>query len=56
MNRIYIGDVKNVKLDSVVELCGWVQYVRDFGKVVFFVIKIGQALFSATQVHKVKNS
>ncbi len=39
MNRIYIGDVKNVKLDSVVELCGWVQYVRDFGKVVFFVIK-----------------
>jgi len=28
MNRIYIGDVKNVKLDSVVELCGWVQYVR----------------------------
>lgn len=39
MGRIYIGDVKNVKLDSVVELCGWVQYVRDFGKVVFFVIK-----------------
>jgi len=26
-------------MDSVVELCGWVQYVRDFGKVVFFVIK-----------------
>jgi len=39
VNRIYIGDVKNVKLDSVVELCGWVEYVRDFGKVVFFVIK-----------------
>lgn len=39
MNRIYIGNVKDVKLDSGVELCGWVQYVRDFGKVVFFVIK-----------------
>jgi len=39
VNRIYIGNVKDVKLDSGVELCGWVQYVRDFGKVVFFVIK-----------------
>ncbi|WP_018963088.1 aspartate--tRNA ligase [Coprothermobacter platensis] len=39
MDRTYIGSLKNVSKDVNVRLDGWVQYVRDFGKVVFFVLK-----------------
>lgn len=39
MNRSYVGDLRRLPFNSPVRICGWVQYVRDFGRVVFVVVK-----------------